>query len=200
MQVHFSLHADTRLLHDWAPAKTVLFSKAYGCETLTIPGLVCRLSVKSMQNLDLSVNSAWVHSMSIWLERTPIGDVPLFGFASTESKLLVIWPSCLLYEDSFWLCRNPYATGIQQVILQGSSPNKALILSLDDNKTVFTLSFDPLKTATIPIPDISVSLEPFPHPCNSPLGHPKDTCHMPSGITSLKHPCHSNYHFGASYS
>ena len=40
-------------------------------------------------------------------------------------------------------------------------------------------SVDSLPTTTIPMPDISLSLKPFPQPCNRALGHPKDSCHMP---------------------
>ena len=95
------------------------------------------------------------------------------------------------------LRRNSYAVGMLKVILQGCSRNKALILHLDDNKTVFTLSFDPFTTATIPIPDISVSSEPFSHPSNSALGHSKDTCHMPLAKPSFRHTCPFIYHIGA---
>ena len=63
--------------------------------------------------------------------------------------------ACSMKTVSDCLCKNPYAIGILQVILQGSSHNKALILSLDDNKMVLTLSCDPITMATMPIPDIS---------------------------------------------
>ena len=85
------------------------------------------------------------------------------------------------------MCRNSYTKGILQAILQGISHKKALTSRLHDNNLVFTLSFDPLTTTTMPMPDISVSSKQFPHPCNSALGYHKNTYHMPLERTSVKH-------------
>ena len=162
--------------HPPTRAKTVLFGNAYECKTQTE-----RFPYQDSSISEVYTKSAFV-SEQCWgpvIERpSDVSARPLETCLDVVSRqrnadCYSSGPhACFVKTVSDCLRRNSYAIGILQFLLQDSSGNKALTSRLDDNKTVFTLSCVPLTTATMPIPDVSGSSEPFLHPCNSALGQP----------------------------
>ena len=170
-----------------------MVSNAYRCETLKGHTPYLDSSIREFHTISGLVSEKY--SCPVFQrDNTPVGDVSECDFASTECELLVVWPHAgSMVTVSDCLQGNPCTSDILRVILQDTSRDKAS--SLDDNKTVFTLSCDPFATTTMTMP-LSVSLKPFLHLFYSALGHHKDTCHMSFGKPSLKHPDPSIHLFG----
>ena len=120
-RLHNSHRSNTGPHHDQAPAKTVMVSNAYRCETLKGHTRYLDSSIREFHAVSGLVSEKY--SCPVFQrDNTPVGDVSECDFASTECGLLVVWPhtSCMV-TVSDCLHGNPCTSDILRVILQDTS-------------------------------------------------------------------------------